>query len=408
MSAELSNSEYAKNVRDLTRLNSGVYEGAVPGLSESDRKAINDHNLDLDSSFSDEIITANSMPGDLESFTGEINSTSKSANEVEVTEGKDATQPPQAPSALQRTKTRYLSPKIKDQRKAVVVRWLWTMLLLACFCFTVLVLFWGVLYKTPKYVKKVKVLAVIQEDPIYRVNDTFEVPSVSTPLKPILKGVGFHWTFLNATEFEEKYNVSGPEEVQKRLVDLIYDEKYWAIVNVKRNATQQLVESLMDPLSNTTFNSTSQFQFLYETGRDISNMPIVIEPALRGIQEYFSKVYSTMYLPALLQNISTPQNFNPIKIADAGIMNFEFYDHRPVTDRQYLIISQIGNVYCVVLTLFVFLMMGPVHTEIAKLVHARQMWIYRLIILWSTLFFGSLFYCAVSAIFKVDFTKAFG
>lgn len=375
-----------------------AYDGTVHGIDELTRAEMNNQN-EVQSSTSLEVISTRSAADDVESFNGDAKDTKETIGTTK-SEGTFA--------ALDRTKTRLFSPKIKDQRKVVLMWWLWTVFLIACFCFTTLVLFWGVMYRTPKYVKRVEVLALIQEDPVYKVNDNTEIPSVSSPLRQILEEVGFKWTFLNATEFEDRYGVSGPEEVDARAVKLIYDEKYWAIVNVRRNATAALVESLTNPDSDLVFNSTALFQYIYESGRDLNNFPTVILDTLKNVEAVYREVYTNNYLPGIIQTLVTPENFNPDKIAAAGRIDFELFDHRPVTDIQYIIFTQIGNVYCIVMTLFVFLLMGPVHSETAKVVRSKSLWIYRLLMLWSLLFFASLFYCTVTAVYHKDFTKAFG
>lgn len=367
----------------------------IEGISRTDPKAV---------SSSPDDISSDSAAEDVESFTGKI----KAQEPSKISGSAGGEQAVEPTNTLERTKTRFLSPRIKDQRKVVLMWWLWAVFLIGCFCFTILVLFWGVTYRTPDYAKRVELLALIQEDPIYSVSGELEIPSVSSALTPIIEQVEFKWTYMNASEFELTYNVQGPEEIDQKAIDLIYEEKFWAIINVRQNATAVLVESLTEPNSALIFNSTRLFQCVYETGRDLNNIPSVIVGALQTIEGTYREVYTKKYLPAIIQNITTPETFNPEKIAAAGKMDFEYYDHRPVTNRQYIIFTQIGNVYCVVMTLFVFMMMGPVHSEMARIVHLKQLWVYRLIMLWSTLLFASLFYCTVTAVYHQDFTKAFG
>ncbi|KAL3230653.1 Nitrosoguanidine resistance protein SNG1 [Nakaseomyces bracarensis] len=408
-----------------SRINGSIYNGALPGMEEGVKQELNNQNYEVASiplEYEGSIRTSDDE--------GDSNSRAESPNnyvpkgymaEKERNNGNNSSDSENGPNqqppppvhtgplaTITKTKTRYFSPRIKDQRKIVAKRWLMTVFFLGVFCFTILVLFWGALYRNPDYAKRAKLLAVIQEGTSYQYNETLIVPAVSAPLPLLIRRIPFTWTIMNSTEFQVVYNVTTPEEITNRINKLVYDEDFWAAINVQGNATETLVRSLIESDSSITFNSTSLFEIVYETARDLSNIPSVIIPPLQYIEAAFKTIYTQQYLPQLLSNVSTPENFNPQKMADAGRMDFLFHDLRPVTNRQYLIISQVGAVYCVLLTLFQFLLMGPVHQQVAKLVKFRHLWIYRIIMLWSILFFASLFYCTVSAIFHANFWKTFG
>lgn len=388
-------------------INGGIYDGALPELDANTQGNLNNQNYDVDSVQLEHESMNSSDFEDIADDIQEYNPQSRTEEQKE--EGSEKLEAGGPMTAIQKTKTRFFSPRNKGQRKLVFRRWCMTVLFLGIFCFTVLVLFWGILYRIPDYAKRAKLLAVIQEgNSPYLYNGTLEVPPVSGALPQIIRGVPFTWTILNATQFQVMYNVSSPDLIGARIEKLIYDEKYWAAINVQANATETLVRSLTEPDSNISFNSSNLFEIVYETARELTEIPSVILPPLELVETAFRQFYSASYLPQLLKNVSTSDNINATKLADASNMSFLYNDLRPVTNRQYLIITQVGSVYCVVLTLFQFLLMGPIHQQVAKLVKFRHIWIYRIMMMWSIMFFASLFYCTVTAVYHEDFTRAFG
>lgn len=395
-------------------INGGIYDGALPELDQDLQNELNHQNYEVASiplEYEESIQSDDYEDEEYDSHELAQEHTSQGNMGKRKSSVGPVNQPVRSSTlaTLTKTKTRYFSPRIKDKRKLVAKRWCMTVTYIGIFCFTILVLFWGILYKNPDYSKRAKLLAVIQEgDSSYKYNNTLQIPSVSEQLPQLIRQVPFTWTIVNATQFQVLYNVSSPDGISARINELIYNEEFWAAINVQRNATETLVKSLTESDSNSTFDSSSLFQIVYETARDMTNLPSVILPPLEGIESAFKQLYSTQYLPQLLRNVTTSESFDPAKLADAGNMNFLYQDLRPVTNRQYLIISQVGAIYCVLLTLFQFLLLGPVHQQMGKLVKFRHLWIYRIIMMWSILFFASLFYCTVTAVYHENFWRTFG
>ena len=89
-------------------------------------------------------------------------------------------------------------------------------------------------------------------------------------------------------------------------------------------------------------------------------------------------------------------------------MQWREIDNRAFTDSTLMGPMQVGLIYCVLLTFFQLSLFGPVHGMITPLLKPVHIIIYRLVSSWATYFFLSLFFCTVSAIFKVDFTLAYG
>ncbi|CAI4034426.1 hypothetical protein SMKI_10G2170 [Saccharomyces mikatae IFO 1815] len=307
----------------------------------------------------------------------------------------------------------FFSPDLQSQRKKVLLKFILTNCLLAIICFTMFVLFWGALYDTSKYLHKVKLLAVIQEPPVVILdnNSSMVVPSISYALPALINKVPCDWEIHNTSSFETKFHVNTSKQINDKVIELIYDEKYWFAINIKPNATQTLFESLVNDTA-PLFNSTVFNQVVYETGRDPTNLKSTILPFAQKIEEYYQTFYALDYLPALMTNITQAYNYiltgNIRHITAAGKYNYEYYDHRPFTDRILLAPTQIGVVYCLLLTFFQFLLYGPLHVEMAKVLRPANGLLYRIAMSWFTFFFASLFFCTTTAIFDVDFNKSFG
>ncbi|QHS74254.1 uncharacterized protein SPAR_J02060 [Saccharomyces paradoxus] len=307
----------------------------------------------------------------------------------------------------------FFSPNLQGQRKKVFLKFIFTNCLLAIICFTMFVLFWGALYDTSKYLHKVKLLVVIQEPPLVILdnNSSIVVPSISSALPTFINKIPCDWDIYNASSFQTKFHVNTPQQINDKVIDLIYDEKYWFAINIKPNATETLFESLISDTA-PLFNSTLFNQVVYETGRDPANLKSTILPFAQGIEEYYETFYTLNYLPALMTNITQIYRYtltgNARHITAAGNYNYEYYDHRPFTDRILLAPTQIGVVYCLLLTFFQFLLYGPLHVEMAKVLRPANGLLYRIAMSWFTFFFASLFFCTTTAIFQVDFNKSFG
>ena len=237
------------------------------------------------------------------------------------------------------------------------------------------------------------------------------VPSISYALPTFINKIPCDWDIYNSSTFQAKFDVNTPQQVNDKVVDLVYDEKYWFAINIKPNATETLFEALINDTA-PLFNSTLFNQVVYETGRDPTNLKSTILPVAQTIEEYYHTFYTLNYLPPLLTNITQVYRYaltnNARHIAAAGKYNYEYYDHRPFTDRILLAPTQIGVVYCLLLTFFQFLLYGPLHVEMAKVLRPANGLIYRIAMSWFTFFFASLFFCTTTAIFQVDFTKSFG
>lgn len=308
-------------------------------------------------------------------------------------------------TTLKKVGTNFFSPRMKLTRKKILGQFIFVNVFMAIFCFTIVTLFYGSTYRTHDYYHKVEIVAVIQDDMLDS-NITSVIP-MTAALPQFIKALPGSWHIFNSTTFQEKYKVAS-EEINHRTVKLIYDEKYWIGFNVKPNVTQKLYDSLTDPTA-PPFNSSDNFELIYESSRDATNLKSAILPIALALETLFQDFYTEQYLPSFMGNITQQDiTFNPVNMAAAGKMLFSENDYRPFTDRLYLSPTQVGVIYCLLLSIFQFFIMGPIHFEAGKLMKPKNYLVYRLVAPFVIFFFVSLFFCTVSAIFQIKFTNAFG
>ncbi|CCF57620.1 hypothetical protein KAFR_0C06258 [Kazachstania africana CBS 2517] len=305
---------------------------------------------------------------------------------------------------LKQSKTSYWSPRLQDKRHQVVLRFLLTNMVLICFILTIFVLFWGATYNTAHYYYRTKILAVIQDDIVSPDASILPMTAIFPALIAQLPGT---WHVFNTSSFQDKYNVKSTEEINAKIISLVYDEKYFISFNVQPNVTERLYDSLTTNDS-PAFNSTDLFESVYESGRDPINIKSFMLPLITSLQTSFQEYYTNTYLPGFLSNITLPTPVNSTKLSFATIMKFNFLDYRPFYDRILYGPAQVGAIYTMTLTVFQFLIYGPVHARMARILKPRHALIYRWSITCFTAFILSLFICTISAIYHVDFTLAFG
>lgn len=312
-------------------------------------------------------------------------------------------------SPLEIVKTRFFSKRLVSNRRHVVRSFLTTNLLYVIVIFTILLTFWGSNAYTTKYYHKLKLLAVFQDDIIpEELQGT--VPSLTAILAGLVAQSPGRWSVFNTTSFEQRYGVQGTDEINNKVIERIYREHYWVAINVRPNVTSQLYNSLING-SAPLFNATDLFEVVYETGREPTNMASGILPITEELEAEFNAIFTQEYLPQLLQNTTESMGLSQINMANITTitqMAFNHNDYRPFYRRALISPVQVGLIFAVILSIFHFMLYGPINQEMGKLLHPKQYILYRIVLTWSTFFFISLFYCTISAVFKIDFTKAFG
>ncbi|CCD23951.1 uncharacterized protein NDAI_0C02910 [Naumovozyma dairenensis CBS 421] len=337
------------------------------------------------------------------------NNTSATHSHNNKSDNSGAFNPNDEDNALQRTGTRYFSPKLKKARKDVIYSFIFTNVVLAIFAFTIFSLFWGVNYKNFDRAHKVQILAVIQDEGITSPNISTIIP-IAAAVPTIAESSMGTYHIYNSTGFMDKFKLQSNDEIDAKVIHEVYGEKYWFAINIKPNATQALYDAIAVPNA-PSFNTSQYFEAVTITARDPTNYRQLILPLLQDFEARYSNYYTSTYFPQFLNNLTTFNNIttvNMTNIALAGTMNFYTNDIRSFTERVLIAPLLVGVAYCLLLTFFQFLIYSQLHQEVSALLKPNHILIYRNIMLWLTMFFASLFFCTVSAIFQIDFTPAFG
>lgn len=308
-------------------------------------------------------------------------------------------------ASLKNVGTTFFSSHIRETRKQIVKQMLLVILMFGVFCCTIITLYFGATYKTSQYYHKIHIIAVVQDD-IWD-NSTISMPALTAVIPSLIAAVPGTWHIYNTTAFEKKFEVQN-DKINHRINKLIYDEKFWVAVNIKPNITSTIYNSLVD--SNApAFNSSDMLQVIYESGRDATNAKSSIVPLAYQFEAMLQNYYTSNYLPNLISNI-VEKNFtlNHKNLAAAGQMLFGDIDYRPLPDRSYLSPTQVGIIYCLLLSIFQFMLMSPVHIAVAKVLNPKHYVFYRILASFGIFFFASLLFCTVSAIYQMNFTRTFG
>lgn len=311
-------------------------------------------------------------------------------------------------SPLQIVKTRFFSKRIVDSRKQIMKSFLLTNFLYSIVIYPILLMFWGSNAYTTKYYHKVKLLAVLQDD--YIPDNNLGLSSLTDSLGSMIEQSPGQWSIFNTSSFEKRYDLTGgTEQINEKVIERIYHEHYWIAINVKPNITMSLYDSLLSGNNTTdTFNSTDLFEVIYESGREPTNMASGFLPIVETIEAEFKLFFATQYIPSLMKNLTSTNNLNFENLGSILQMNFYYNDYKPFYRRALISPIQVGLIFAIILSIFHFMLYSQINTYMAKILKPRDYIFYRIGLTWFTFFFISLFYCSVSAVFKIDFTKAFG
>ena len=290
--------------------------------------------------------------------------------------------------------------EMKEIRTIVVERFFFIITLLAIVCFTIIAIYWGASYNRKKYYHKVNLLALIQDNSqLGQLSETI----LSTKGDGTLQGT---WHIYNQTSFMKKHHLTNVSQVDVEFLHSIHHEDYWIGFNLKPNATDALLDSLTNKNSSDLFDSHQYFEALYESGRDPTNLKSAILPLVEAFGTVFHHEYISSALPSILSSINS--TINNEKLIAASNMSFLYIDNRPFINAVVLSPLQVGSIYVLILTILQFGLWGKVHGMVSQKLKIKPLIFYRIIVSVVTLFFLSLFLCTVSAIYQIDFTKAFG
>lgn len=292
----------------------------------------------------------------------------------------------------------FKSQNFRRYCKKIMWWFIFTNFIVIVLALPILSIYWGATYRISHFLYKVNVLAVIQDD------STEVMPTLTENLPNLIERLHCTWHIYNASEYQKRRGIAFTE-IDKEVINQIYHEDYWMALNVKPNATDALRASLTNS-SSEPFNFSAYFQVVYESARDPTNMQARILPSMLELETLFKNYTVRDYLPLIVSNLK--ESVAQRNLISASNINFDYLDYRPFYNPAILSPLQVGLIYCLLLTFLQLGIYSPLHREMGQILEPNVLISYRILISFATYFILSLFFCTLSAIFRIDFTLAFG
>ncbi|ONH69411.1 Nitrosoguanidine resistance protein SNG1 [Cyberlindnera fabianii] len=212
------------------------------------------------------------------------------------------------------------------------------------------------------------------------------------------------WKIIRGTDeindfFGEGKNVT--EEILKE----VHQRKYWTGTQIYTNATLNYYNFL----TGNTESPGLALQHIYETGRDPVAMTPYVVTTLKNMTVDFQQKFWSNMSQEMVAKLSDEEKLAVIQSqAITTPPEFIYNDYRPFTNYTLIAPIQVGLIYLIILTFFQFNFFAQVHQILLPHIKIQHYLIYRTIGNHFSYLILSLFLCAVSAIFQIDFTLAFG
>lgn len=273
-------------------------------------------------------------------------------------------------------------------------------------CSLVIVVFsiyWGALYDRESHLKNLTSLVIVEDT---RVGDIDGL--IGQELTNLMRSAQFNsragWRIYQGDEIYQDGLFTRGENISEKLLEKVHHRKYWSAVHIYPNATYNQYQSY----KNAQVDKRPAVEFIYESARDITNMkPYVVTP-FQQLEEAFQSNYAPV-AQQLISNLTQDEKLNLINSESITTPpNFIFNDYRPYTNNTLLAPLQVGLIYLIIISFFLFNFFVETHKILLPHLKMPQYILYRFLGNQLSYLVLSLFIGAVSAIFQIDFTVAFG
>ncbi|CAK9438049.1 uncharacterized protein LODBEIA_P23910 [Lodderomyces beijingensis] len=298
----------------------------------------------------------------------------------------------------------FFSNKLSPHRKNVFLKFCTINLVLIVFILTTFSIYWGSYYDRNSRYKDLKMLVVIEDEQVVEGVEPVFGPAMRSLLEtPEAQSHG-DWHIYSQSEYQRIADEAG-NSIDAEIADKVYRQIYWTSIHVKPNATFNYRQALSE--GNGDYNVTKNTVVTrFETGRDFMNMNQYIEPQLDAIEEMWLQLQPKL-TKQLVKNIAIDSE-SKLDIVSRP-MQFLKVDGSPWTETVLVAPCQVGFIYMIILTSYVFNFYKNVHSFAAKSgVKRTHFIIYRYICSIGTFFFISLSFGLVTLAFQADFTVTYG
>lgn len=341
------------------------------------------------------------------------NSTSSTVQENAIASGPDPG-PDSSPDVSEPTTkpagNSFMAPHLKPVRIKLLKVFVGMLLFISAYALGIFSIYWGAAYDRGSKLKNLRMLVVIEDEPVGNVQPVIGNSIRSVVQQPQVQRLG-DWHIYSGQEFAkqaQKHNNTVEEEVARQ----IHHQEFWLSIYVRGNATYDYFQALQ--LANTSYNALGSIMSIYETGRDNMAMQLYVTPNVKSVEEMFLRLTASHIAPPLIQNLTESQQTALFKNDNATALvstqfPFVFSDRRPFTDPVLIAPTQVGLIYLIILTFIQLNFFIPINMMMGamKLKNAHYV-IVKMLVSYVGYFILSLMYSLVSLAMQVDFTVAFG
>ncbi|EDK43843.1 hypothetical protein LELG_02022 [Lodderomyces elongisporus NRRL YB-4239] len=312
--------------------------------------------------------------------------------------------PPDAP-ATKGSGHSFFSEDYKHHRRRLVKRFLLNNLMLCVFILAAFSIYWGSYYQRSSRYKNLKMLVVIEDDQTIEGVEPVFGNSMDQLLRSATAKEHGDWYIYSLTQFKKRADVN-ENSIEDEINRLIHHQEYWSSIHVLPNATYNYYNALKN--GDSSYNVTANTVISrYETGRDFLNMQLYITPQVQAIEKLWLKEQPNMVSKIINSTIDI-NSASKIALLSLPLV-FEFLDRAPFTDPVLVAPCQVGFIYMIILTFFVFNFFTEAHQIAAKSgVKKPHFMLYRYLSSILTYVIISLFFGLVTLAFQVDFTVTYG
>lgn len=274
--------------------------------------------------------------------------------------------------------------------------------LLGCLIIGSFSLYWGALYNREAHLVGLDMLVVNQdyyeggigENVVGIIQEDFQ-----------LQGT---WTILNSPQqIQDFFQIDSVDNhnISELVLTQVHHRNFWSGTYIFSGATQNQIDYYQGSINDLPI----AVEYTYETGRDImSVVPFVVDTLLQ-VQRDFDTRYYQRIESNITRNLSTDQKANMVDSGTAMNLPYFYYlDYRPYDNNILLAPLQVGLIYLIIISFFLVTFFNDVHKILIPYLKPGWYLIYRLLFNHINFLLASIFVCSVSAIYQVDFTRAFG
>lgn len=310
---------------------------------------------------------------------------------------------PGGPGGPPKERVGFFHPNISHLRFKLLLNYLKIWFYLCSLVIVVFSIYWGALYDRESHLKNLTSLVIVEDT---RVGDIDGL--IGQELTNLMRSPQFNlragWRIYQGDEIYQDGLFTRGENISEKLLEKVHHRKYWSAVHIYPNATYNQYQSY----KNAQVDKRPAVEFIYESARDITNMkPYVVTP-FQQLEEAFQSNYAPV-AQQLISNLTQDEKLNLINSESITTPpNFIFNDYRPYTNNTLLAPLQVGLIYLIIISFFLFNFFVETHKILLPHLKMPQYILYRFLGNQLSYLVLSLFIGAVSAIFQIDFTVAFG